>query len=134
MANIDKIKLIEAQYMQKEYPEFKVGDTVKVMTKIMEGDKVRLHPFEGLVIAEHGKGISRNFTVRKVSYGEGTERIFNLYSPEIERIEVLRRGKVRRAKLYYLRGKVGMRATRIAVAEEKSAKPASKPEAKAETK
>jgi large subunit ribosomal protein L19 len=117
MANVDKIKLIEAEYMKKEYPVFGVGDTVKVMTKIAEGDKVRLHPYEGLVIGKRGTGIAKNFTVRKISYGEGTERIFSLYSPEIERIEVIRRGKVRRAKLHYLRKKVGKRATRIEAAE-----------------
>ncbi len=103
--------------MKKEYPAFNVGDTVKVLTKIAEGDKIRLHPFEGLVIAQRGRGIARNFTVRKVSFGEGVERVFSLYSPEIERIEVIRRGKVRRAKLYYLRSKVGKRATRIEAAE-----------------
>lgn len=114
---MDKIKLIEAEYMKKEYPVLNVGDTVKVLTKIAEGDKIRLHPFEGLIIAKRGSGIAKNFTVRKVSYGEGIERVFSLYSPEIERIEIVRRGKVRRAKLYYLRGKVGKRATKIEAAE-----------------
>ncbi|MGE5308974.1 MAG: 50S ribosomal protein L19 [Deltaproteobacteria bacterium] len=133
----DKIKLIESEYMKKTYPAFNVGDTVKVFTKIIEGDKVRLHPFEGLIIAERGRGIAKTFTVRKVSYGEGIERVFSLYSPEIEKIDVVRRGKVRRAKLYYLRNKVGKRATRIEAAEEPAkpaAKPAAKPEAKAEAK
>jgi large subunit ribosomal protein L19 len=117
MSNVDKINRIEAEYMKKEYPAFNVGDTVKVMTKIMEGDKVRLHPFEGLVIGRRGRGIAQNFMVRKVSSGEGIERVFSLYSPEIERIEVVRHGKVRRAKLYYLRKKVGKRATRIDAAD-----------------
>jgi large subunit ribosomal protein L19 len=121
MSNVDKIKLVEAAYMKKEYPAFGVGDTVKVLTKIAEGDKVRLHPFEGLVIGRRGRGIAMNFTVRKVSYGEGIERIFSLYSPEIERIEIIRRGKVKRAKLYYLRKKVGKRATRIEAAAEPAA-------------
>lgn len=126
---MDKIKLIEAEYMKKEYPAFNVGDTLKVMTKILEGDKVRLHPFEGLVIARRGTGIGKTFTVRKISYGEGIERVFSLYSPEIERIEVIRRGKVRRAKLYYLRNKIGKRATRIEAAEDKSAAKKAAPKA-----
>lgn len=112
-----RLTKITAEYMTKEHPAFNVGDTVKVMTKIAEGDKVRLHPFEGLVIGRRGQGIARTFIVRKVSSGEGVERIFSLYSPEIERIEVLRRGKVQRAKLYYLRKKVGKRATRIEAAD-----------------
>ncbi len=97
-----------------------MGDTVKVMTRIPEGDKVRLHPFEGIIISKHGSGTRMNFTVRKVSYGEGIERIFSLYSPVIERILVLRRGKVQRAKLHYLRNKIGKRATKIDSVEEKN--------------
>lgn len=111
---MDKIKMIEAEYTKKEMPKFNVGDTVKVLVKIPEGeDKVRLHPFEGVVISKKGSGIGNSFTVRKVSYGEGIERVFPLYSPSIERIEVIRSGKVKRAKLYYLRSKVGKRATKI---------------------
>ncbi|PIP20893.1 MAG: 50S ribosomal protein L19 [Candidatus Omnitrophica bacterium CG23_combo_of_CG06-09_8_20_14_all_40_11] len=110
---MDKLKLIEQEYTKKELPKFNVGDTVKVMVKIPEADKVRLHPFEGIVIAKKGSGIRGNFTVRKVSYGEGIERVFSVYSPSIERIEVIRSGKVKRAKLYYLRGKIGKRATKI---------------------
>ncbi len=118
---MDKMKLVEQEYTKKEIPSFNVGDTVKVMTKIPEGpDKVRLHPFEGVVIARSGSGIRQSFTVRRVSYGEGIERVFPLYSPAIERIEVLRSGKVRRAKLYYLRGKIGKRATKIESKEEKA--------------
>ncbi|MDD5156363.1 MAG: 50S ribosomal protein L19, partial [Candidatus Omnitrophica bacterium] len=91
-----------------------IGDTVKVLTRISEGqDKVRLHPFEGVVIAKAGKGVNENFTVRKVSYGEGIERVFPLHAPSIERIDVIKSGKVKRAKLYYLRGKIGKRATKI---------------------
>ncbi|MBU1124822.1 MAG: 50S ribosomal protein L19 [Candidatus Omnitrophica bacterium] len=117
---MDKMKLIEAQYIKKETVEFGVGDTVRVLTKLLEApDKVRLHPFEGVVIAKQGSGINLCFTVRKVSYGEGIERVFPLNSPNIDRIEVLRSGKVRRAKLYYLRGKVGKRATKIASKDEK---------------
>lgn len=111
---MDKLKLIEQEYTKKEIPKFRVGDTVRVFVKIPEGpDKVRLHPFEGTVIARTGSGIREAFTVRKVSYGEGIERVFPLYSPGVERIEIIRSGKVKRAKLYYLRGKVGKRATKI---------------------
>lgn len=117
---MDKMKLIEAEYTKKEMPKFNVGDTVKVLTKIEEGDgKTRLHPFEGVVIAKSGRGVNEAFTVRKVSYGEGIERVFPLYTPSIERIEVVRSGKVRRAKLYYLRTKVGKRATKIEEQKEK---------------
>ncbi len=117
---MDKIKMIEQEYAAKKMPEFNVGDTVKVMTKIPEGDKVRLHPFAGVIISKNGSGVRTNFTVRKVSYGEGIERIFSLYSPVIERIEVLRHGKVQRAKLFYLRKKIGKRATKIDSVEEKN--------------
>lgn len=117
---MDKIKLIEQEYTKKEMPVFNVGDTVRVLVKIPEADKVRLHPFEGVVIAKRGFRIRENFTVRKVSYGEGIERVFPLYSPSIERIEVIRTGKVKRAKLYYLRGKIGKRATKIQTQEEKT--------------
>jgi len=117
---MNKIKMIEQECTKKEMPKFNVGDMVRVLTKIPEGpDKTRLHPFEGLVIAKAGSGIRKNFTVRKVSFGEGIERVFPLYAPSIERIEVLRSGKVRRAKLYYLRGKIGKHATKIESAEVK---------------
>ncbi len=116
---MDKMKLIDSEYTKKEMPKFNVGDTVKVMVKIPEADKVRLHPFEGVVIAKRGSGVNENFTVRRVSYGEGIERVFPLYSPSIERIEVIRSGKIKRAKLYYLRGKIGKRATKIEAQEEK---------------
>lgn len=116
---MDKIRLIEQEAAKKEMPKFNVGDTVKVLVKIPEGpDKVRLHPFEGVVISKDGSGSRQNFTVRKVSYGEGIERIFPLYSPAIERIELIRSGKVKRAKLYYLRSKVGKHATKIEEREE----------------
>ncbi len=117
---MDKLKLINAETLKKELPNFGVGDTIKVLTKIPEGsDKVRLHPCEGVVISRKGSGVNTSFTIRKVSYGEGIERVFPLYSPSIERIEVVRRGKVKRAKLYYLREKVGKRATKIKDREEK---------------
>ena len=110
---MEKIKLIEQEYTKKQVPDFKVGDTVKVMTKILEGDKIRLHPFEGIVIAKKGKGMRSSFTVRKISYGEGVERVFPLYSPQVERIEVIQQAKARRAKLYYLRQRVGKAATKV---------------------
>ena len=91
-------------------PEFGPGDTVKVMVKVIEGDSVRTQAYEGVVIGRSGAGINENFTVRKISYGEGVERVFPIYSPYIAEIEVLRRGKVRRAKLYYLRGRRGKSA------------------------
>src|SRR3989338_6287041 len=116
---MDKIKLIEGT-QDKKMPAFNTGDTVKIMTKIPEGDKVRLHPFAGTVIAKRGSGVRTTFTVRKVSFGEGIERVFPLYSPAIESIKVAHSGKVRRAKLYYLRAKVG-KETKIesALAEQK---------------
>ena len=110
---MDKIKLVEQEYTKKEIPDFKVGDTVKVMSKILEGDKVRLHPFEGIVIAKKKKGLRSSFTVRKISYGEGVARVFPTLSPQVERIEVLRQGKAKRSKLYYLREKLGKAATKV---------------------
>ena len=92
------------------HPEFTHGDTVKVWVKIREGDKERLQAYEGVVIARSGTGIMESFTVRKISYGEGVERVFPVLSPNIDRIEVLKRGKVRRAKLYYLRDRRGKSA------------------------
>ncbi len=97
----------------KDIPEFAAGDTLRVAVKIREGDRERTQAFEGVCIARSNKGISSNFTVRKISYGEGVERVFPLYGPVVEGIEVVRRGKVRRAKLYYLRGRTG-KAARIA--------------------
>lgn len=111
---MDKIKYTESQLIKKQFPDFKVGDTIKILSKIPESpDKFRLHPFEGVVIARQGSGAGRSFTLRKVSYGEGIERVFPLNSPSIESIEVVRPGKVKRAKLYYLREKVGKHATKI---------------------
>jgi len=110
---MDKIKLIEEEFTKKEIPDFRVGDSVKVIVKVLEGDKLRLHPFEGIVIAKKEKGLSSSFTVRKISYGEGVERVFPTYSPQIDKIIVLRKGKVRKARLYYLRNKVGKEATKV---------------------
>ena len=103
---MDKIKIMEGA-LDKKIPAFNIGDTVKIMTKIPEGDKVRLHPFEGTVIAKRGSGARTTFTVRKVSFGEGIERVFPLYSPAIDSIKLAHSGKVKRAKLYYLRNKIG---------------------------
>jgi len=95
---------IEKAYIPaKEYPELKVGNTVRVYYKIVEGDKERIQPFEGVVIRIRGSGLGKTFTVRKESYGVGIERTFPYYSPNIEKIELVKYGKVRRAKLYYLR-------------------------------
>ena len=106
---VDKV---EQQYTNKKVPEFRAGDTVRVNVKIREGDKFRVQAFEGVVIALRKKGLGSTFTVRKVSFGYGVERIFPLYSPIIENIQVVKRGRVRRAKLYYLRERKG-KAARI---------------------
>ncbi|KPK43882.1 MAG: 50S ribosomal protein L19 [Nitrospira bacterium SM23_35] len=95
---------------KKEMTNFQIGDTVRVSVKVIEGDKERIQPFEGVVIARRGGGTRETFTVRKISFGIGIERIFPLFSPSIDKIEVLKRGDVRRAKLYYLRGKKGKAA------------------------
>ncbi|HEY8436444.1 MAG TPA: 50S ribosomal protein L19 [Haloplasmataceae bacterium] len=97
------IESITQEYLKTNIPDFRPGDQVRVHVKIKEGDRERIQVFEGLVIARRGGGISETFTVRKVSYGVGVERIFPLHSPFVEKIEVVRRGKVRRAKLYYIR-------------------------------
>jgi large subunit ribosomal protein L19 len=102
----------DALAAQRKHPDFTHGDTVKVWVKIREGDKERLQAYEGVVIARSGAGIMESFTVRKISYGEGVERVFPVLSPNIDHIEVVKRGKVRRAKLYYLRDRRG-KAARI---------------------
>jgi large subunit ribosomal protein L19 len=94
----------------KEIPDFAPGDTVLVNVKVVEGERVRVQAYEGVCIGRSGSGLNENFTVRKISYGEGVERVFPLYSPMIDSIELVRRGKVRRAKLYYLRGRRGKSA------------------------
>ncbi len=110
MSNI--IAALEAEQMSKEIPAFSSGDTVVVQVKVKEGDRERLQAFEGVVIAKRNRGLNSAFTVRKISNGEGVERVFQTYSPMIGNIEVKRHGKVRRAKLYYLRGLTG-KAARI---------------------
>jgi len=104
----------------KEIPEFQPGDTVLVNVKVVEGERTRIQAYEGVCIGRSGSGVNENFTVRKISYGEGVERVFPLYSPMIDSIKIVRRGKVRRAKLYYLRGRAGKRA-RIAERRENQA-------------
>ena len=104
------IKNIEAAQLKENVPSFNVGDTVKVYVKIKEGDKSRIQLFEGTVIAKKHGGISETFTVRRVAHGCGIERVFPLHSPVVDRVEVVRKGKVRRAKLYYLRDRVGKAA------------------------
>jgi large subunit ribosomal protein L19 len=101
---------IEKLSAGKEIPDFQPGDTLLVNVKVIEGDKARVQAYEGVCIGRSGRGINENFTVRKISYGEGVERVFPLYSPMIDSIRVVRRGKVRRAKLYYLRGLRGKKA------------------------
>ncbi len=109
---MDPMELVEREQLRTDLPDFRVGDTVKVHVKIVEGDKERVQPFEGVVIRRRAGGIRSTFTVRKISYGIGVERIFPLHSPRIEHIDVVTRGKVRRAKLFYLRGLKG-KAARI---------------------
>ena len=106
------IRSIEAEQLKSNLPEIFVGDTVRVGVKIKEGDKYRVQPYEGVVIGKRNGGINQTITVRRVFQGVGVERVFLLHSPRIDNIKVLRRGKVRRAKLYYLRDRVG-KATRI---------------------
>lgn len=110
MSNI--IQELEAEQMNKEIPEFGPGDTVVVKVKVKEGNRERLQAFEGVVIAKRNRGLNSAFTVRKISHGEGVERAFQTYSPMVDSVEVKRRGAVRRAKLYYLRGRTG-KAARI---------------------
>ena len=106
-------KQIEASLAERAIPEFGPGDTLKISAKVVEGTRERIQAFEGVCISCKSSGINSSFTVRKISYGEGVERVFPLYSPRIQSIEVIRRGAVRRAKLYYLRGRTG-KAARIA--------------------
>jgi large subunit ribosomal protein L19 len=107
------ISYVEKKFQKKEIPDFKVGDTVKVYTQFKEGDRIRTQIFEGIVISRRGSGIKETFTVRKISYGEGVEKVFPIHSPAVVKVEVTRRGDVKRAKLYYLRGRVGKKATRV---------------------
>ncbi len=109
---LQEIELEEVKKLgdERSVPEFAPGDTLRVMVKVVEGSRERLQAFEGVCIARKNRGTGSSFTVRKLSYGEGVERVFPLHSPQIARIEVIRRGAVRRSKLYYLRGRTGKRA------------------------
>ena len=106
-------KQMDASLAERSIPEFGPGDTLKISTKVVEGSRERTQAFEGVCISRKNSGINSSFTVRKISYGEGVERVFPLYSPRVQSIEVIRRGAVRRAKLYYLRGRTG-KSARIA--------------------
>ena len=106
------IEAIENEQMTKDVPEFAPGDTVVVQVKVKEGNRERLQAFEGVVIGKRNRGLNSSFTVRKISHGEGVERVFQTYSPVVDSVKVKRRGDVRRAKLYYLRGRTG-KAARI---------------------
>ncbi len=107
---MDMLKVFTDEQLKKEVPSFNVGDTVKVHCRIVEGTRERIQLFEGTVIAKKNGGISETFTVRRVSYGVGTEKTFPLHSPNVVKVDVVRKGKVRRAKLYYLRDRVGKAA------------------------
>lgn len=107
---VDLIKTLDAQNVKSEMPVIRIGDTVRVHIKIKEGSKERIQIFEGTVIAKKHGGVNETFTVRRISYGVGVEKVFPLYSPVIEKVETVRKGKVRRAKLYYLRDRVGKAA------------------------
>ena len=114
---MDIIKKIEQEQLKQDVAEFHVGDSVKVHTRVVEGGKERLQVFAGLVIAKRGTGVNASFTVRKISYGEGVERVFPVHTPRIASIEVVTKGKVRRAKLHYLRGRIGKRALLVKSAD-----------------
>ena len=107
---MDLVKALTSQYMKEELPEVNVGDTVRVHVKIKEGTRERVQAFEGTVIAKKHGGIEESFTVRRISYGVGCEKVFPIHSPNIVKVETVRRGKVRRAKLYYLRNRLGKAA------------------------
>jgi large subunit ribosomal protein L19 len=133
---MDMIREIEQEQVakltaNKEIPDFQPGDTVLVNYKVVEGERTRIQAYEGVCIGRAGAGFNENFTVRKISYGEGVERVFPLYSPMIDSIKVVRRGKVRRAKLYYLRGRRG-KSARIAEKQDHGAAQAETAEAASE--
>jgi len=120
-ALLDKI---ESEQFRKEPADFAVGDTVRVHTRVVEGDKERIQVFSGVVIGRRGRGLNETFTVRRISYGEGVERVFPLHSPRVDKIEVERKGSVRRAKLTYLRKRLGKGATLVKEWEGKAAEEA----------
>ena len=107
---MDLVKILSEQYMKKELPEMNVGDTVRIMVRVKEGNRERTQAFEGTIIAKKHGGINETITVRRISYGVGCEKVFPMHSPNVAMIETVRKGKVRRAKLYYLRDRVGKKA------------------------
>lgn len=109
-ANVNKVDVVEQAYLRDDIPDFRPGDTVRVHVRVVEGNRARTQIFEGVVLRRQGGGLRETFTVRKISFSVGVERTFPVHSPTIDRIEVIRRGKVRRAKLYYLRERVGKKA------------------------
>ena len=108
--NHDLLRAVEAKHLKENLPDFGPGDTLRVNVKVVEGNRERIQAFEGVCIARQGAGLNEAFTVRKLSYGEGVERVFPIYSPLVDSVVVVRKGKVRRAKLYYLRGRTGKSA------------------------
>lgn len=125
---MDLVKEIEAEQLKEDVENFRIGDTVKVFFKIVEGENERVQVFEGLVIAKKNAGVQKTFTVRKISYGVGVERIFPIHSPRIEKVEVTRHGRIRRSKLYYIRDRVGKSAKVKELIRKKSSKKAAQGE------
>jgi large subunit ribosomal protein L19 len=107
---MNRTDVVEREYLRADLPDFRVGDTVKVHVRVVEGERERVQMYEGVVIRRRGSGLNETFTVRKISFGVGVERTFPVHSPMLATIEILTRGAVRRAKLYYLRGRVGKKA------------------------
>lgn len=120
ISNVEIVNSVNTNQIRKDIPHFEVGDTIKMRIKVKEAEKIRVHPFEGTVIKKTGRGIGEAFTVRKMSFGEGVERTFPINSPVIEKIEVVAKGVVKRAKLYYLRDRLG-KSARVKVAKTQAA-------------
>ena len=116
---MNKLEQIQREQMKTDVADFSVGDTVKVHTRVLEGGKERIQLFAGIVIARKGQGVGQSFTVRKISYGEGVERVFPVHTPKISKVEVVKRGRVRRARLHYLRDRVGKKAMLVKAAPKK---------------
>ena len=129
----DMFKLVESKFLKKDITEFNIGDTVDVQMKIIEEGKSRIQTFEGIVIARAGSGLAETFTVRKVSYGEGVEMVFPLHSPSVDKVKLMKKGDVRRAKLYYLKRKVG-KETKVEEKIEHAEGQASSPKVREEAK
>ncbi len=107
---VEKIKALDSKFLRKDLPEINVGDSIKMKIKVKEADKMRIHPFEGTIIKITGRGLKSAFTVRKISFGEGVERVFPIHSPVIESIQVISHGVTKRARLYYLRDRIGKKS------------------------